>query len=92
MNRRIWSTEDETAIVLEIIRGDESMAAICTYHGVRASPAYRWQEQLLAGGPAALVDRRGREGAIIEPIATIKADKRLDLKAKRALISLIEEL
>jgi len=27
MNRRVWSTEEKTAIDLEIIRGDESMAA-----------------------------------------------------------------
>jgi len=62
MNRKIWSTEEKTAIVLEIIRGGESMAAICTRHRVSASQAYRWQEQLLEGGRAALVDRRGRKG------------------------------
>jgi len=38
------------------------MTAICTRHGVSASQAYRWQEQCLAGGRAALVDRRGRKG------------------------------
>jgi len=62
MNRKIWATEEKTAIVLEMIKGDESMVAICTRHGVSASQAYRWQEQFLAGGRAALVDRRGRKG------------------------------
>jgi len=62
MNRKIWSSEEKTAIVLELIKGDESMAAICTRRGVSASQAYRWQEQFLAGGRAALVDRRGRKG------------------------------
>lgn len=62
MNRKVWSTEEKTAIVLEMIKGDESMAAICTRHGVSASQAYHWQEQFLAGGRAALVDRRGRNG------------------------------
>lgn len=62
MNRKVWSTEEKTAIVLEMIKGDESMAAICTRHGVSASQAYHWQEQFLAGGRAALVDRRGRKG------------------------------
>jgi len=62
MNRKIWSTEEKTAIVLEMIKGNESMAAICTRHGVSASQAYRWQEQFLAGGRATLVDRRGRKG------------------------------
>ncbi|MFO7774090.1 MAG: helix-turn-helix domain-containing protein [Dehalococcoidia bacterium] len=62
MNRRIWSTEEKTAIVLEMIKGGESMAAVCTRHGVSVAQACRWQEQFLAGGRAALVDRRGRKG------------------------------
>lgn len=62
MNRRVWSSEEKTAIVLEMIKGGESMASICTRHGVSASQAYRWEEQFLAGGRAALVDRRGRKG------------------------------
>ena len=38
------------------------MVAICTRHGVSATQAYRWQEQFLAGGCAALSDRRTRRG------------------------------
>ena len=34
----------------------------------------------------------GREGIITDTIPAIKADKRLKLKAKRALIALVEEL
>ena len=34
----------------------------------------------------------GKEGGVAEPIPAIKADKRLNLKAKKALIALIEEL
>ena len=34
----------------------------------------------------------GKEGIITETIPAIKADKRLNLKAKRALMALVEEL
>jgi transcriptional regulator with XRE-family HTH domain len=34
----------------------------------------------------------GKEGGVADPIPAIKADKRLNLKAKKALIALIEEL
>ena len=34
----------------------------------------------------------GKEGVITDAIPAIKADKRLSLKAKKALVSLIEEL
>ena len=62
MNRKVWSNEEKTAIVLEMIRGQGSVSAICTRHGVSATQAYRWQEQFLAGGRAALADKRTRGG------------------------------
>jgi transcriptional regulator with XRE-family HTH domain len=34
----------------------------------------------------------GKEGVVTDPIPAIKADKKLNLKAKKALISLIQEL
>ncbi len=60
MNRRIWSNEEKATIVLEMIKREEAIAAICARHGVSAIQAYRWQEQFLAGGRAALADKRTR--------------------------------
>jgi hypothetical protein len=42
MNRKRWSKEEKITVVLEMIRGGESVAAICTRHGVSATQAYRW--------------------------------------------------
>ncbi len=41
MNRKLWSSEEKVSIILEIIRGDETAASICTRHGVSATQAYR---------------------------------------------------
>ena len=83
MNRKIWSNEEKTAIVLEIIRGNESAAGICVRHGVSATQAYRWQEQFLAGGRAALADKRTRGGR--DPVAD--ENRRLkELAGQQALI------
>ena len=60
MNRKRWTNEEKVTIVLEMIKGEESVAAICTRHGVSATQAYRWQEQFLSGGRAALADKRRR--------------------------------
>jgi len=60
MNRKRWTNEEKVTIVLEMIKGGESIAAICTRHGVSATQAYRWQEQFLGGGRAALADKRHR--------------------------------
>ena len=58
MNRKLWSNEEKVSIVLEILRGDESAALICTRHGVSATQAYRWLDRFLGGGRKALTDKR----------------------------------
>jgi transposase-like protein len=62
MNRKLWSNDEKVAIVLEIIRGDESTAVICTRYGVSATQAYRWLDRFLEGGRGALTDKRARRG------------------------------
>jgi len=47
MNRKLWSNEEKVAIIIEILRGDESAAAICTRHCVSATQAYRWLDRFL---------------------------------------------
>ncbi len=37
MNRKLWSNEEEVAIVMEILRGDEPAAVICISYGVSAT-------------------------------------------------------
>ena len=60
MNRKKWSNEEKVTIVLEMIKGEESIGGICARHGVSATQAYRWQEQFMSGGRAALTDKRRR--------------------------------
>ena len=67
MNRKKWSNEEKVTIVLEMVKGEGSIASICTRYGVSATQAYRWQEQFLAGGRAALADRRCRGS--LDPVA-----------------------
>lgn len=60
MNRKKWSSEEKVTIVLEMVKGADSVASICARHGVSATQAYRWQEQFLSGGRLALSDKRSR--------------------------------
>lgn len=61
MSRRLWSDEEKTAIVLELLRGEDA-ASVFTRHGVSAAQAYRWRDRFLEGGRAALTDKRTRHG------------------------------
>ncbi len=67
MNRKKWSNEEKVTIVLEMVKGEESVASICARHRVSATQAYRWQEQFLDGGRTALADKR-RRGSL-DPLA-----------------------
>lgn len=83
MNRRNWSIEEKATIVLEMIKGTEAVSSLCTRHGVSSTQAYRWQEQFLAGGRAALADKRIRGGC--DPVAD--ENRRLkELAGQQALI------
>ena len=63
MNRKLWSNEEKVAIILEILRGGESAAAVCTRYGVSATQAYRWLDRFLEGGRRALTDKRIRRSS-----------------------------
>jgi transposase len=83
MNRRKWSNEEKVTIVLEMVKGTDSVASICARHGVSATQAYRWEEQFLSGGRAALSDKR--RGGSLNPVAD--ENRRLkELVGQQALI------
>ncbi len=83
MNRKLWSNEEKIAIILEILRGDESAAVVCTRHGVSVTQACRWLDRFLEGGRRAITDKRTRRGR--EPL--LDENRRLkELAGQQALI------
>ena len=83
MRRKLWSNEEKVTIILEIVRGNESAAAVCTRHGVSATQAYRWLDRFLEGGRSAITDKRTRRGR--DPL--LDENRRLkELAGQQALI------
>ncbi len=83
MRRKLWPNEEKVAIILEIVRGNESAAEICTRHGVSATQAYRWLDRFLEGGRSAITDKRIRRGRdpLLDEIRRLK-----ELAGQQALI------
>ena len=48
--RRHYSAEDKIRIVLEGLRGEESIAGLCRREGIAASMCYGWSKEFLKAG------------------------------------------
>jgi transposase-like protein len=58
MSRRTWTVEEKLSIVLEMVKGQESVTSLCHRHGVAMSQAYRWRDAFLERGKLGLRDQR----------------------------------
>lgn len=48
--RRLFTAEEKIQIVLECLRGEDSIAAICRRHGINENNYYLWSKDFLEAG------------------------------------------
>ena len=58
MSRRTWTGEEKLSMVLEMLKGQESVTSLCHRHGVAMSQVYRWRDAFLERGKQGLKDQR----------------------------------
>jgi transposase len=58
--RRHWSAEDKIRIVLEGLRGEESISELCRRKGIAASMYYGWSKEFLEAGKRRLAGDTAR--------------------------------
>jgi len=58
--RRLYSAEDKIRIVLEGLRGEESIAELCRREGISASMYYGWSKEFLEAGKRRLAGDTAR--------------------------------
>lgn len=58
MNKKKWSPEEKTAIVLEMLKGEKPVTQICKSYGVSDGVAYKWRDEALNAIRDALSDKR----------------------------------
>jgi transposase len=76
--RRKHSTEEKIRIVLEGLRGDESIAALCRREGIAESLYYSWSKEFLEAGKKRLAGDTARQATSVE-VKALRAEAR-DLK------------
>lgn len=55
--RRRWSAKAKLEVVLEGLKGRESIAELCRRHGITQSMYYEWQEAMLKAAEEGLTHR-----------------------------------
>ena len=88
--RRHFSAEDKIRIVLEGLRGEESIAELCRREGIAQSVYYSWSKEFLEAGKRRLAgdtaraatsdevkDLRREAGALKECVADLTLENRL---------------
>ena len=76
--RRKHSTEEKIRVVLEGLRGEESIAALCRREGIAESLYYSWSKEFLEAGKKRLAGDTARQATSAE-VKTLRAEAR-DLK------------
>ena len=75
--RRIFSSEQKILIVMEALRGEDSVAAICRKHGIVESVFYKWNKEFLEAGKKRLQGDTTREATSDEVLDLRKENQRL---------------
>ena len=73
--RRRFSAEEKIRIVLEGLRGEESIAALCRQEGIAANLYYRWSKEFLEAGKKRLNGDTVRE-ATSDEVKVLRSENR----------------
>ncbi len=76
--RRLYSSEEKIRIVLEGLRGEESIATLCRRGGIADSLYYSWSKEFLEAGKKRLAGDTARQATSNE-VKSLRAEAR-DLK------------
>jgi transposase len=66
--RRKFSSEEKIRIVLEGLRGEESIAELCRREGISPNLYYNWSKEFLEAGKKRLSGNTKREATSIEVV------------------------
>jgi transposase len=88
--RRQFSAEEKIRIVLDGLRGEDSIAELCRKEGIAQNLYYRWSKEFLEAGKKRLAGDTARE-ATSDEVKTFRAEAR-QLKEALAEVTLENRL
>ena len=73
--RKKYSSDEKVPIVLEGLRGEESIATLCRREGIPSNLYYRWSKEFLEAGKKRLAGDTNREATSSEVSDTASGSK-----------------
>ena len=86
--RRKFSAEEKTRIVLEGLRGEQSISEICRREGIAASIYYKWLKAFLEAGKNGLTRDTLRDATSYEVRNLRQENRRLKTSLAEAILEL----
>lgn len=83
--RRLFSSEQKILIVIEALRGENSVSEICRKHGINQSQFYKWNKEFMEAGKKRLAGDTTRE-ATSDEVSDLRKENQ---KLKEALADLV---
>jgi transposase len=95
--RRKFSAEEKIRIVLEGLRGEDSIAELCRREGISPNLYYNWSKEFLEAGKRRLLGDTKRQATSPEVAGLREENARLkelvaDLSLRNAVLKKMEEL
>jgi serine/threonine protein kinase len=69
---RVWDARRKAAVVLEVLRGKSTAAAVCAQYGLAAAVLQTWQRRFLEAGERALDPQAASEADVAEQLRDLQ--------------------
>ena len=84
--RKQYSAEEKIRVVLEGLRGEESIAALCRREGIAESLYYSWSKEFLEAGKKRLAGDTSRQATSVE-VKGLRSEMR-DMKDSKVIVAI----
>lgn len=94
MPKSNWSVNDKYTIVLESLKADSTVQAICNKYGISQTTYYKWRDKFLDGARARLENgskssKSNPDQARVEELEKLVGKKSLEIEILKKTLKLI---
>lgn len=94
MHKSTWSVNDKFAIIIESLKADTSIQAICNKYGISQTTYYKWRDKFLEGakenlGTVGSNHKSSADQSRIDELEKLLGKKSLEIEILKKTLKLI---